>query len=159
MKTSARIHHVMHIPPPLIFLLAFIAGIGLQHIAPLPVYPESIVKVGYIIGITLVGLGLLLGLSCLGIFLSARTTFLPFGTAKKLVTWGPYRFTRNPMYVSLVITYIGVIGIYALVWPLLLLPLPVIIINKKVIPLEEARLLEVFGDAFQQYCKRARRWI
>ena len=88
-----------------------------------------------------------------------RTTIIPFGTASNLITRGPYRFTRNPMYLSLVLVYIGVAGMLTLVWPLLLLPLPVVIINTIVIPFEEARLQDVFGAEFAQYCSNVRRWL
>ena len=63
-----------------------------------------------------------------------------------LVTSGPYRFTRNPMYVGLSLAYLGEAGLLKQIWPLLLLPLVLAYLNGTVIPVEEARLKEVFRD-------------
>jgi len=159
MKTSANIHPMVRVPPPLLFVLTFFAGVGLQHLVPLTIHSTTIVKTGHIIGEGLAGAGVVLALSCVAIFLLVRTTIIPFGTASNLVIKGPYRFTRNPMYVSLVLVYVGVAGILTLIWPLFLLPVPVAIVHGKVIPFEEARLREVFGADYEQYCTRVRRWI
>jgi protein-S-isoprenylcysteine O-methyltransferase Ste14 len=103
--------------------------------------------------------GVLLAFSSLAIFLVARTTTVPFQTASKLITWGPYRFTRNPMYVGLILIYVGVAAIQVQIWPILLLPLVVIYIHRLVVPVEEARLRQVFGDTYEQFCARVRRWL
>lgn len=63
------------------------------------------------------------------------------------------------MRVSLVLVYPGAVGVLAQVWPLILLPLPLFMIHAMVIPFEEARLREVFGDTFDQYCASVRRWV
>ena len=63
------------------------------------------------------------------------------------------------MYVGLALIYIGVAGIEALIWPLLLLPLLVGYIHRVVIPVEEAGLQNVFGDTNQQYCANVHRWL
>jgi protein-S-isoprenylcysteine O-methyltransferase Ste14 len=149
----------MRIPPPLLFATAFFIGVGLQHIIPLTIHSPSTAEAGNIVGVALLTFGLVLALSCVRMFLTARTTIIPHGTASKLLTAGPYRFTRNPMYVSLVLIYVGVAGILIQVWPLLVLPLPIAIVNSIVIPFEETRLRETFGDAFEQYCAGVRRWL
>ena len=149
----------MRIPPPLLFVATFFAGVGLERLAPLVVHSAKIVQPVHVVGIGFLACGVVLALSCVGMFLGARTTIIPFGTASNLVTRGPYRFTRNPMYVSLVFIYIGVAGVQVQVWPLLLLLPPVAIVNVIVIPFEETRLREVFGSAFVQYCTRVRRWL
>lgn len=92
-------------------------------------------------------------------FVLARTTLIPHGQASRLITAGPYRFTRNPMYLSLTLGYLGAAAIFLQVWPLLLLPIPVVTMNTFVIPFEEARLRECFGETFRDYCGRVRRWI
>ena len=63
------------------------------------------------------------------------------------------------MYVSLVLVYLGEAGILAQAWPVLLLSLTVAYVHRTVIPVEEARLREVFGDTYAQYCARVRRWL
>lgn len=159
MKKAPSVHPMIRIPPPLLFVLAFLVGVGLQYLAPLNIHSTPIVYAGHMIGDALAGAGALLALSCVTLFILVRTTLIPFGTASNLVIRGPYRLTRNPMYVSLVLVYVGVSGILTQIWPLFLLPLPLAIIHGKVIPFEEARLRQVFGDDYEQYCARVRRWI
>lgn len=146
----------MRIPPPLLFVVAFVAAAGLQRVAGPPV---PAVRVFQIVGFGLAGCAVLLALCSLGMFPAARTTVVPFSSASKLVTWGPYRFTRNPMYVSLVLGYLGAAAIFSQVWALFLLPLPIIFVHKIVIPFEEGRMREVFGGAYGEYCSRVRRWL
>lgn len=159
MSASDRVPPVMHIPPPLWFAAAFFAGWGLQFLVPLTTHSPTLAGVSHAIGFGLLGCGGLLGLSCLGIFLLARTTFIPFARASKLITRGPYRLSRNPMYVSLVLGYLGGVGLLVQLWPLLLLPVPLAVLNRIVIPFEEARLREAFGSAYEAYCAKVRRWI
>ena len=159
MNDPIRIPLVVRIPPPLLFVGTFFLGVGLQHVVPVTVGPSPATRATHFVGLGLAACGVLLALSCVGIFLSARTTLVPFGTASNLITRGPYRFTRNPMYLSLLLVYLGVVGLLVQPWSLLLLPLPVAMINIIVIPFEEARLRQFFGPAFQEYCATVRRWL
>jgi hypothetical protein len=93
------------------------------------------------------------------IFRKPRTTTVPGKASSVLVTWGPYRFTRNPMYVSLLLAYLGEAGILRQIWPVALLPLVLAYLNWIVIPVEEAKLSQVFGEAYETYRARVRRWI
>jgi protein-S-isoprenylcysteine O-methyltransferase Ste14 len=159
MSTTARVPPAMHVPPPLLFVATFFVGLAVQGLVPLTVASPAIAKASYGLGVALLAGGVLLALSCVGLFFVIRTTIIPHGRASHLITRGPYRFTRNPMYVSLVLVYLGVAGVLVQVWPLLLLPLPVAFVNAIVIPFEEARLRSVFGSAFDDYRGKARRWI
>lgn len=159
MNTSARAGAVMRIPPPLLFVVTFIIGLGAQQVSPLTIGSTRLAEAAWFVGLVLFVTGLLLVLSGVGIFLSKHTTIIPFGTAAHLVSSGPFRLTRNPMYLGLSLIYVGVAGILSELWPLLLLPLPVLAMDRIVIPFEEARLQALFGDAFQKYCARVRRWI
>ncbi|WP_241753337.1 methyltransferase family protein [Xanthomonas translucens] len=106
--------------------------------------------------------GLLLSLLCLARFVQRRTTVLPERDPSSLVVRGPYRYSRNPMSLSLLLSYVGLrvqIG-----WPwalLLLLPLPLLALQRVLIPFEEARLRarERFGSAYARYCAQVRRWL
>jgi protein-S-isoprenylcysteine O-methyltransferase Ste14 len=80
-------------------------------------------------------------------------------TNKALVTYGPYAVTRNPMYVGMVTITLGVA---LLVGAPLLFAAPVLLFlldNFVIIPFEEAKMQRQFGDAFQDYKARVRRWI
>jgi protein-S-isoprenylcysteine O-methyltransferase Ste14 len=159
MSASPDIRFVMRIPPPLLFVLTFFAGVGMQRLAPLSINSTTLATAARLAGFGSIAAGMLLMLSSVGLFLETRTSIVPFGTASHLVSRGPYRFTRNPMYLGLVLVYIGVSGILFEVWPLILLPLPLLLIHRIVIPFEESRLREIFGDVFVTYCERVRRWI
>jgi len=76
-----------------------------------------------------------------------------------IVVHGPYRFTRNPMYVSLVGLYAGVTLFVNSAWPLILLPAVVLLVRRQVIAREEAYLEAKFGEEYRAYKARVRRWI
>lgn len=150
---------LMHVPPPVLFAVAFGVGLGLQHLVPLDIEASGIAATSRAIGVALLACGVLLGLSCVTMFALARTTVIPHGTASTLMTRGPYRFTRNPMYVGLILVYLGAAGVLVEVWPLVLLPIPVAFVNGIVIPFEEARLRDRFGHAYDAYRASVRRWV
>jgi protein-S-isoprenylcysteine O-methyltransferase Ste14 len=106
----------------------------------------------FILGAALAGWGWL-------IFRRARTTRVPGETSTTLVTWGPYRFTRNPMYVGLSVACLGEAGVLHQVVPIILLALTIAYLNRVVIPLEEERLYAVFGVQYEQYGMEVRRWL
>ena len=93
------------------------------------------------------------------LFGKARTTTVPRNRSARLVTSGPYRFTRNPMYVGLILAYLGEAGLQKQVWPIVLLPLVISYLNWMVIPVEEAKLNEVFPEEYGEYRSRVGRWI
>ena len=76
-----------------------------------------------------------------------------------MVMWGPYRFTRNPMYVGLTIAYLGEALLLHQLWPVVFFPLVIAYVNWIVIPLEESKLKEAFGDQYDQYRARVGRWV
>lgn len=158
MKNPIRL--LMYIPVPWVFVLNYLLGVGLESIQP-RLSQETIRSVPgiAIAGGMLFALGAVIAGWALVIFRKARTTTVPGRASAKLVTWGPYRFTRNPMYVCLTLAYLGEAGLLRQVWPVLVLPLTVAYLNWIVIPVEEARLTEVFPDDYQQYRSRVRRWI
>lgn len=156
---AAPIHPLMNVPVPWVFVLTFLAGLRLQYLAPLTIHSADILLISRVAGIVLTVGGVLLAFSSLGIFRMAHTTTVTFETPSKLITSGPFRFSRNPMYVGLTLIYVGVAGIQVQLWPVVLLPLLVIYLRSVVIPVEEARLREVYGGAYEQYCARVRRWI
>jgi len=136
--------------------LAGVAQIALDHFAPLAVVlhqPWSML--GWLP--MLAGIGL--QLDAFRRFRARRTPLLPGRPTTALVTGGVYRFTRNPMYLGMVLILIGGVVIGGSVAPALVPPLFVWIINRRLIRGEEARLSRQFGDAYADYRRRVRRWI
>jgi len=160
MKAPAgHVYPLMRIPVPWVFILAYLVGVVLQLYLPIGITSPVTAMAARTAGFVLLGIGVLIAFSALGIFRKRHTTTIPFETPTTLVTSGPYHFTRNPMYVGLTLIYIGVAGTRLEVWPLIVLPLLLAYVNFVVIPVEERRLREVFGDSYQEYSARVRRWL
>jgi protein-S-isoprenylcysteine O-methyltransferase Ste14 len=92
-------------------------------------------------------------------FRRARTTMIPNRPAAALVMGGPYRFTRNPMYVSLAALYAGITCILNTWWPWILLPLVIATVDRAVIAREERYLSSAFPGEYAAYAARVRRWL
>jgi protein-S-isoprenylcysteine O-methyltransferase Ste14 len=156
MKNPIRL--LMHIPVPWVFVLTYLIGAGLEHCAPLELWDRTASSVG-LAGYVLLALGAAIAGWSLLLFYRLHTTTVPGKTSSSLVMWGPYRFSRNPMYIGLILAYLGEAGILKQAWPILLLPLIAAYLNWIVIPVEEARLTEAFGAEYGQYRAKVRRWI
>ena len=147
---------LMRIPVPWVFILGYLIGAGLSNMFPFSSRSPVLFKICgaalFLIGAALAGWGLY-------VFHKAHTTTVPGKTSTRVVTWGPYRFIRNPMYTGLVLAYIGEAGLLVQFWPLIILPLVVAYANWVVIPVEESRLKEDFGSEYEQYRAKVRRWI
>jgi protein-S-isoprenylcysteine O-methyltransferase Ste14 len=76
-----------------------------------------------------------------------------------LVTEGPFRYSRNPIYVALTLLYVGVALLINALWILLLIVPAVLVLRYGVIAREEAYLARKFGDAYRQYMAQVRRWL
>ena len=149
---------LLRIPVPWVFVLAYLAGVVLEKLIPLHL-STALPSSTYIAGVVLFAIGAVIAGWSWVIFHRAGTTRVPGEASSTLVTWGPYRFSRNPMYVGLVFAYLGEAGMLRQVWPVLLLPVVLAHLNWTVIPLEEFRLREAFGDTYDQYRHRTRRWM
>jgi protein-S-isoprenylcysteine O-methyltransferase Ste14 len=158
-KNGARINPVMRIPVPWVFILAYLIGFVVQLYLPIPIRSPEIVRIALVAGLILVVIGVAVAFSALGIFRKRNTTTIPFKTPTSLVTSGPYRFTRNPMYVGLTLVYLGVAGTRADIWPVIVLPVMLAYVNFIVLPVEERHLQNAFGDAYADYGARVRRWL
>ena len=111
-------------------------------------------------GFVVVAMGIAIGLAGVYSFRKADTTVLPAGRpTTTIVVSGPYRFTRNPMYVAMSCAYIGLSLLLNNVWALLLLPVVVAVVDRLVIRREERYLAAKFGDPYREYCARVRRWL
>lgn len=153
------IHPVMNIPVPWVFILTYLIGFVVQLYLPMTIRSTVSATVIREVGLIVAGIGIVIAFSALGVFRKRKTTTIPFETPSELVTAGPYRFTRNPMYLGLTLIYIGVAGTRLEVWPLILLPFLLAYINFVVIPFEERRLADTFGDQYRLYRAGVRRWF
>jgi protein-S-isoprenylcysteine O-methyltransferase Ste14 len=148
----------MRVPPPFFFVAAFLLAWLLHLQLPLRFVPASTPGTR-IAGTVIVVAGLLVLASCMALFARARTTVVPHHEASRLVGAGPYRFSRNPMYVGLTIVYVGLALRVNSIWPLLLLPFPLAVLQLVVIPTEERILSGKLGAEYDAYRSRVRRWL
>jgi len=88
-----------------------------------------------------------------------RTALLPGGATTTVIQTGPYRFSRNPLYVGLIVPDIGLALLSGSLWALVLVPLGVIALVWGAILPEERYLSAKFGTEYAEYCRRVRRWL
>src|SRR5207247_4526818 len=119
--------------------------------------PVAVGGARILLGWVFAGAGVGLAASAIVLFRRAGTSPVPIQPTTALVVRGPYRFTRNPMYVGLAALYAGVTLLINSLWPLPLLPVVLGVIRWAVIAREEAYLERKFGDAYRAYTTRVRR--
>jgi protein-S-isoprenylcysteine O-methyltransferase Ste14 len=142
--------------PPIIFAAFF--AIGYVTDLAFPVAPDAAV-LRYAAGAVLVVLSTTLVLWAGSRFVRARTPVDVRKPATALVTDGPYRLSRNPMYLAASLLYAGAAILGSLPWTLLLLAPCLVVIQIGIIRPEERHLEERFGDAYRDYKGRVRRWL
>ena len=150
---------LMRVPVPWVFVLTYFIGVGLEYVWPMRLGGEVSGRITLWVGVVLFTAGAVIAGWGLVTFRRARTTTVPGKSSSRLVTWGPYRFSRNPMYVGLATAYLGEAFLLRQVWPAALLPIVLAYMNWVVIPVEQARLTEVFGTEYAAYQRRVRRWF
>jgi protein-S-isoprenylcysteine O-methyltransferase Ste14 len=149
-------HADVKIHPPVLVSMHVLAAFFLNKLFPLSLtFPKVLVWIGY--ALVLIGLGLTI--SAASGFMRAHTTLDPHGPVSNIVTSGPYRFSRNPIYLGFVCLLIGFPFIFKIYWGLVLSPLLIVLMNLFVIRHEEAYLERKFGNTYTNYKSRVRRWL
>jgi protein-S-isoprenylcysteine O-methyltransferase Ste14 len=95
----------------------------------------------------------------LWLFRRHRTGLLPGRATRSMIDKGPYRLSRNPLYVGLLALYVGLALLIPTFWGLLLLPVAVLLTLWGAIHPEERFLHERFGGSYDDYARRVRRWL
>ena len=142
--------------PPLVYGGAFVMGLLLHLMLPLHVLPTPLARG---IGVVCVLVSFPLALMTLRTLSRAHTPVDPMKPTTALVTEGPFRYSRNPIYVALTLLYLGVALLVNALWILLLVVPVLVVIRYGVIAREEAYLTRKFGDAYHQYMAQVRRWL
>jgi protein-S-isoprenylcysteine O-methyltransferase Ste14 len=146
----------IHFPPPFLYVGVLLLGLLLEKLIPVAPPPRALSRLLAAL-LLMPAIGLLLW--SLGLFLKARTSPLPMRPTTSLVFSGPYRWTRNPMYLAMLLLYIGIALLFDIFWALVLIPLVLLLVVRLVIWREEQYLEARFGDEYRQYRRRVRRWI
>jgi len=149
-------HADVKIAPPVLLLIHVLIAFLLNWLLPLPfAFPQVLEWTGYI----LVATGLGLAASAAGQLAQRHTTLDPHGSVSEVVTGGPYRFSRNPIYLGFACFLIGFLFIFQSYWGLLLSPILMVLLYQLVIQHEEAYLERKFGEIYTGYTSRVRRWL
>jgi protein-S-isoprenylcysteine O-methyltransferase Ste14 len=145
-------------PPPFLFVIGFLVGWALDrywYALPLSRFAGSALEVfgwsALALGVILIGWGMVT-------FRRAKTAIHPHHSASQLVTHGPYRFTRNPMYTGLTIAYLGGSALLDSAWPIIVLPIVILVLLQTVMSREEMYLRDAFGAEYTAYVASVRRW-
>ena len=143
-------------PPPLIYLAGLVIGLLLPHPVPGPIFPR-----GPSAGVGAVLIATAVGISWWGVrdMRRAGTAVNPRIASSALVTTGPFAFSRNPLYVSLTLCYLGIAIAAQSLWALVLLPVILVVVQFGVIHREERYLEKRFGAEYLRYKARVRRWV
>jgi protein-S-isoprenylcysteine O-methyltransferase Ste14 len=149
------------LPRPVIFPPLLFVGLALLGIAAGLVHPWhlGLPRGARWLGAALIVVATALAAWAAATLAGAKTTLNPSGTSSALVIRGPFRFTRNPMYLSLAVTMAGIALFADSAWVALLWPVAVAVADVGIIQREEARLDSWFGESYRAYRARVRRWI
>lgn len=143
-------------PPPLIFAVPFALGALPHWLWQLPELPAEIARP---LGLALAAFGVVPALLAVIAMLRARTAIEPWHPSTRLVTGGPFRFSRNPIYLSFTLLYAAGALLLNVPAALLLLPAALVAVRRGVIDREERYLERKFGEQYRAYKRRVRRWI
>lgn len=148
----------VNFPPPLVFAAALVGGIVLRYTVgatPVPIAPV----LRLVCGLAVMALGFGLVLSARLHFLRTRQSPIPWKPTPALIFDGPYRFTRNPMYLGITLFLVGLGAASSVLWiSILAVPALAIVHYLAVLP-EERYLSEKFGAAYAGFVERVPRYL
>jgi protein-S-isoprenylcysteine O-methyltransferase Ste14 len=142
--------------PPVLYLGGLGLGLLVHWRRPLPFLPKAVARV---IGGLLLAVGYVTADSAILALWRARTDILTRRPTTKLISTGPFRFTRHPMYLGMSLMYGGLAILLNALPPLLLLPIILVLVQRGAIVPEEEYLERRFGNEYLKYMERVRRWI
>jgi protein-S-isoprenylcysteine O-methyltransferase Ste14 len=144
------------IAPPLLFVLPIVASLVLEWLVPTSFVHGAF---RWILGAIFLLAGLALNIGGFVTQKRAGTDPIPFHPSTRIVTRGPYRFSRNPMYIGFAFGTLGIAVLVDSAWMLLAVPIALVLIDRLIITREERYLEGKFGEEYLSYKRRVRRWI
>src|SRR5581483_7102747 len=148
------------VPPPLYYLAGLAVGFAFEWGIGGPLFPRHKSPLFWLVpGVGLVVLGLALGLAAVITIRRAGSTVRIDRPVTALVESGPFRWTRNPIYLGLTLVSAGIAIAANAIWPLLALPIVVTFVRRRHVDREERYLERMFGREYRRYCDRVPRWL
>ena len=158
-REYARDNAGVKFPPPLLFAVLLLFGFAIERLSPLEITSRQWLPALHALGWAMIIGSIALFLVSLMGFRKAKTSIIPVKPSTTLVFAGPYRFTRNPMYLGFLVLSAGIALAANALWPLLMLPFMVVFTNALIIAKEERYLERKFGEEYLGYKRRVRRWL
>jgi len=147
-------------PPPIFLIIAIVVALILDWLTGLRfLSTPGLGSLQSWLGLTVSTAAVALAVTGATEFRRSGTNVNPFQPALKLVTSGPYRFTRNPMYLGMVLFLVGLSLMFSLEWGLILTPVLWLAYDRLVVAREEAYLTGKFGPPYSEFLTRTRRWL
>jgi protein-S-isoprenylcysteine O-methyltransferase Ste14 len=148
---------MLKILPPIWYFIFLIAGLLVHFYIPV----ARVFTFSYpIVGIVLLIAGQALSMYASALFSKEKTEILPTSeTNSKLVVYGPFKYSRNPMYLGMVLSLLG-IAVWAGTLPMFVAAfLDFCVLNFVFIPFEERKMSRIFGASYEEYRHKVRPWI
>ena len=145
--------------PPVLYGIAILGSVGMQWLLPLGWLPRPFSDFLFAVGLLAVVVALAVDFSAMRTLHKAHTTIMPNKGSDHLVTGGPYRFTRNPIYVGNTLLMVGAGLMSGIVWFMPLALLAAWATTELAIKREEKHLTHKFGKKYRDYMRTARRWV
>jgi protein-S-isoprenylcysteine O-methyltransferase Ste14 len=145
-----------HLLPPAYFYLAINLMLVLRWLLPLRLL---VTAPWNLLGLLPFTLGAALALAGSRAFRRAGTTIKPFQASSALVTTGVFRLSRNPMYLGMALSLLGLAFLLGALSPFLVIPVFVWLIQRRFIAVEERMLAQAFGPAYAAFQRQTRRWL
>jgi protein-S-isoprenylcysteine O-methyltransferase Ste14 len=142
--------------PPLYFAIAILVMIALHFALPIA---RIVPRPWSLLGVAAMLAGILLAIWGERRFKRAGTAVRPFAPSSALVEDGPFRFTRNPMYLGLLLVLAGLFLLLGTLGPLVVLPAFFWVLQTRFVVPEEAHMQTHFGARYEDYRRRVRRWL
>jgi protein-S-isoprenylcysteine O-methyltransferase Ste14 len=148
---------LLKILPPVWFLIFLLLGLAIHFFLP----TARIFDFSYpIFGIALLVFGFVLSNYASALFSKEKTEILPTSeTNRVLVVYGPFKYSRNPMYLGMVLSLLGVAVWVGSLPMFVATALDFTVLNFVFIPFEEKKMARIFGEQFETYKKKVRRWL
>lgn len=143
-------------PPPLLYLLAVVLTATLHWYWPIELLPTAVATW---LAILFAGIGLVLIAWGVYTMRQARTAINPYQPTSNIVDSGPFRFSRNPLYVGMDLVVIGIAAWINTLWGLPVIALVLVTMHYGVIQREERHLGDEFGEEYRAYRRKVRRYL
>jgi protein-S-isoprenylcysteine O-methyltransferase Ste14 len=142
--------------PPTYFVFFLVLMAVLHFLLPVAeVVPSPL----WLLGSVPLALGIVLNLVADQAFKRYQTTVKPYEESSTLITSGVFRLTRNPMYLGMVFILTGIAVLMGSLTPFVVIPFFVVLMNRVYITVEESMLAQKFGENWEAYAAKVRRWI